>query len=116
MVFQFEHVMQQWHETWGKWQPKPFDLVALKRVIGRWQMSRGRSDHGLKGLLRRAGCPPLARGWHSLRHTFASMFIRAGGNLVALQKILGHADIKMTLAYAHLAPDFMGGEIDKLRF
>ena len=37
MVFQFEHVMQQWHETWGKWQPKPFDLVALKRVIGRWQ-------------------------------------------------------------------------------
>ena len=37
MVFQFEHVMQQWHEVWGKWQPKPFDLVALKRVIGRWQ-------------------------------------------------------------------------------
>ncbi|MBN9345522.1 MAG: alpha-glucosidase [Devosia sp.] len=37
MVFQFEQVMQQWHETWGKWQPKPFDLVALKRVIGRWQ-------------------------------------------------------------------------------
>lgn len=37
MVFQFEHVMQQWHEKWGKWQPKPFDLVALKRVIARWQ-------------------------------------------------------------------------------
>ncbi len=39
MVFQFEHVMQQWHEIWGKWQPKPFDLVALKRVISRWQIS-----------------------------------------------------------------------------
>jgi len=37
MVFQFEHVMQQWHETWGKWQPKPFDLVAFKRVVTRWQ-------------------------------------------------------------------------------
>ncbi len=37
MVFQFEHVMQQWHEKWGKWQPKPFDLVALKRVFNRWQ-------------------------------------------------------------------------------
>ena len=37
MVFQFEHVMQQWHETWGKWQPKPFDLVAFKRVVSRWQ-------------------------------------------------------------------------------
>ena len=37
MVFQFEHVMQQWHETWGKWQPKPFDLVAFKAVVSRWQ-------------------------------------------------------------------------------
>jgi oligo-1,6-glucosidase len=37
MVFQFEHVTQQWHHKWGKWQPKPFDLVALKRVITRWQ-------------------------------------------------------------------------------
>ena len=37
MVFQFEHVVQQWHETWGKWRPKPFDLVALKRVLSRWQ-------------------------------------------------------------------------------
>ena len=37
MVFQFEHVTQQWHETWGKWQPKSFDLVAFKRVVDRWQ-------------------------------------------------------------------------------
>lgn len=39
MVFQFEHVMQQWHETWGKWQPKPFDLVAFKAVVSRWQQA-----------------------------------------------------------------------------
>lgn len=37
MVFQFEHVMAQWHETWGKWQPRPFDLVKLKSVLSRWQ-------------------------------------------------------------------------------
>jgi oligo-1,6-glucosidase len=37
MVFQFEHVTQQWHHKWGKWKPKPFDLVALKRTITRWQ-------------------------------------------------------------------------------
>ena len=37
MVFQFEHIMQQWHEVWGKWQPRPFDLVAFKRVVNRWQ-------------------------------------------------------------------------------
>ncbi|MDP1729767.1 MAG: alpha-glucosidase [Devosia sp.] len=37
MVFQFEHVSQQWDEMRGKWKPKPFDLVALKRVLNRWQ-------------------------------------------------------------------------------
>lgn len=37
MVFQFEHVSQQWHPDIGKWAPKPFDLVALKRVFNRWQ-------------------------------------------------------------------------------
>ncbi len=37
MVFQFEHVSQQWDPVIGKWAPKPFDLVALKRVFNRWQ-------------------------------------------------------------------------------
>jgi len=39
MVFQFEHIIQQWHEKWGKWQPRPFDLVAFKRIITRWQVA-----------------------------------------------------------------------------
>ncbi len=48
MIFQFEHVTQQWHETWGKWQPKPFDLVAFKRVVNRWQY--GLADDGWNSL------------------------------------------------------------------
>jgi site-specific recombinase XerD len=28
-----------------------------------------------------------------------------GGNILVLQKILGHTDIKMTMRYAHFAPD-----------
>ncbi|HEX2148419.1 MAG TPA: alpha-amylase family glycosyl hydrolase, partial [Pseudorhizobium sp.] len=39
MVFQFEHVTQGWDETYGKWRPKPFDLVALKAVFGKWQLA-----------------------------------------------------------------------------
>ncbi len=106
-------LLQSWR---ARCPATPAGVLCPARVAGRWQPSRGRSDHGLKGLLRRAGCPPLARGWHSLRHTFASMFIRAGGNLVALQKILGHVDIKMTLAYAHLAPDFLASDMERIRY
>lgn len=49
---------------------------------------------------------------HILRHTFASHFIMRGGNILTLQKILGHSDIKMTMRYAHLSPDYL---IDALK-
>ncbi|MGE7368474.1 glycoside hydrolase family 13 protein [Neorhizobium sp. NPDC001467] len=39
MVFQFEHVTQQWDSVYGKWRPKPLDLVALKAVLGKWQQA-----------------------------------------------------------------------------
>ena len=58
----------------------------------------------------------LRRGWHALRHTFASHFIMAGGNILTLQKILGHSDIKVTLVYAHLAPDFLADELERVRY
>ena len=41
-------------------------------------------------------------------HHFASWFVMRGGSLPAL---LGHADLKMTLRYAHLAPHYLGDEI-----
>ncbi|GHD43490.1 Site-specific recombinase XerD [Marinobacter persicus] len=44
---------------------------------------------------------------HILRHTFASHFMMNGGNILALQKILGHSSIAMTMRYAHLAPDHL---------
>jgi len=42
---------------------------------------------------------------HVLRHTFASHFMMNGGNILVLQRILGHSDIKMTMRYAHFSPD-----------
>jgi site-specific recombinase XerD len=44
---------------------------------------------------------------HVLRHTFASHFIMNGGNLLALQKLLGHSSLQMTMRYSHLAPDYL---------
>ena len=38
-------------------------------------------------------------------HTFASHFMMNGGNILVLQRSLGHANLTMTMCYAHLAPD-----------
>lgn len=36
-----------------------------------------------------------------------------GGNIIALQRILGHSDIKQTMRYAHLAPDNLEDVVTK---
>ena len=41
--------------------------------------------------------------FHSLRRTFATNFAREGGNLFALQRILGHASISTTQRYVGLS-------------
>ena len=40
---------------------------------------------------------------HSLRHTFATNFIKQGGNVMHLKEILGHSDISSTQIYITLA-------------
>lgn len=44
---------------------------------------------------------------HVLRHTFASHFMMRRGNILTLNKILGHASLAMTMRYAHLAPEHL---------
>ncbi len=51
---------------------------------------------------------------HDLRHTFASWAVMNGVHLVTLSKLLGHSDIKQTMRYAHLAPDYLRGSVSFL--
>lgn len=50
---------------------------------------------------------PEGQMTHVLRHTFASHFMMSGGNIIVLQRILGHSDIRVTMRYAHFAPDHL---------
>ncbi|MGL5991593.1 MAG: phage integrase [Plesiomonas sp.] len=61
-----------------------------------------------RSALKRAGIEtPAGQLTHILRHTFASHFMMNGGNILVLQRILGHTDIKVTMRYAHFAPDHL---------
>jgi integrase len=104
----------------------------LAAVLELWKDTCPGSDEGLvfptkAGLMRqrdedygyraaKVGAKVRDLGFHELRHTFASHFMMAGGNILTLQRLLGHHDIRVTLRYAHLAPDFMRQEVARMTF
>lgn len=56
---------------------------------------------------------PAGQATHILRHSFASHYMIADGNIMKLQKLLGHKDIKQTLRYAHLSPSHLIESLEK---
>lgn len=71
---------------------EPFFINTTGRPMKRAQLTRH-----IKRLGDRAGvedCFP-----HKFRHTFAIQFLRNGGNVYALQRILGHSDLTMSQRY-----------------
>lgn len=53
-------------------------------------------------------------GWHTLRHTFASLLAMKGVPMTAVQQLMGHSNITTTMRYSHLAPSTLRAAIDML--
>lgn len=82
---------------WSRWTIMGVELP--------WRGARGvMTVEGLgrvvRRCMRRAGVE--AGGAHVLRHTFARLYLRAGGDVITLQRILGHASITTTRGYLDL--------------
>lgn len=75
-------------------------LFAARNDAG---LSRNNMLRDVKALCRELGFTPPARTLHAFRHTFAVNYIRRGGSVFHLQKVLGHSSLEMTRRYANLA-------------
>jgi integrase len=65
------------------------------------------ADGWFAAAVKRAGVQPITP--HDLRHTCASLAVSAGVNVLALQRMLGHASAKVTMdTYA----DLFDGDLD----
>lgn len=110
----------------GKTRHLPLNDEALD-VLKRWK-----KQHGAGGLVfpspKGGQFDNISKVWdgivvaaklsdfnfHDLRHDFASKLVMAGVDLNTVRELLGHADIKMTLRYAHLAPGKLADAVAKI--
>jgi integrase/recombinase XerD len=53
-------------------------------------------------------------GWHRLRHTFATNYLRQGGDIVRLSMVLGHTKITTTQRYLHLLTEDLSASHQKV--
>lgn len=96
-------VLQRWHE-----QRPGAGLVFPSAGGGRL----GSIKRAWETLCESAGIRDFR--FHDLRHTFASRLVMAGVDLNTVRELLGHADIRMTLRYSHLAPEKLADAVAKL--
>lgn len=74
------------------------------RVVA--QRSSSAQRRAFTSVLRIAGLTHPGVRWHSLRHTYARLFLEAKPDLRLLQSSLGHASVRQTEeTYDHLLPD-----------
>lgn len=63
------------------------------------QATVSNAERDMRELGRRIGITGVRFSPHTLRHTFAVSYLRAGGNLFYLSRILGHSSVKTTELY-----------------
>ena len=80
---------------------KQGDELVFTRADGHpWQ--RIHASRGMRRACIKAGTNPPAT-FHDLRRSYASLLINKKTDVEVIQKLLGHADLRMTVrAYAHL--------------
>lgn len=102
----------------GKWRHIPLSKGAQDALRGLGSdyllppMDRRTLTRLFRQDARKAG---LSGTLHALRHTFAAHLASNGVPLRDIQALMGHATIRTTEVYAHLAPENLGAAVTKLK-
>lgn len=67
-----------------------------------WPLNRHNLHRTMRRLADKAGLQGIKASPHVLRHSFATEFIRNGGDPFTLQRLLGHSHIETTMVYVHM--------------
>ena len=81
-------------------------LLPKPRKIQWWGRAIKPVQEAVAAFLVDVGARSTGRGWHMLRHTFASVAAQRGVSLYKIAQWLGHTDTRTTAIYAHLAQGY----------
>ncbi len=90
--------MSRWLKMRGFY---PYEDRVFVTRDGRPLKKRG-VEQIVERLAKKAGIQGVRCSPHTLRHTFATNFIRNGGDVFTLQRLLGHSDIQTCMIYVHM--------------
>ena len=89
------------------------ELRTRKNLLGQPLQTDNLGERSLDRLCKVAGVRRIK--FHGLRHTCATLLLRAGEPVHVVAQRLGHSDLSMTLnIYAHVLPDMQQNAADKL--
>jgi integrase len=93
--------------------PKGPDELIFPNLEGRPLSHANLLQRGFYPALRRGGLRRIR--FHDLRHTFASLLIASGEDVVRVSRLLGHASPNITLiVYSHMLPKEHYGSAERL--
>lgn len=114
----------------GKTKKVPLNVVAID-ALSAWQERSAPQDPSSyifpgdtpdghlgdtkkpwRGLLKRAKIKNFR--WHDMRHDFGSQLAMQGVDILTIKELMCHENLRMTLIYAHLAPQHVASAVEGL--
>jgi site-specific recombinase XerD len=97
-------LLEELRAYWRRYRPQPW-LFAGGRPGA--HLSVGNVQRVVRRVARRAGLgKPVSL--HTLRHSYATHLLEAGCDLLTIQRLLGHKDLKTTSRYLHVSTAQLG--------
>jgi len=97
-------LLQELRAYWRRYRPRPW-LFAGGRP--HCHFSVGGVQRVVRRVAQRAGLGKTI-SLHTLRHSFATHLLEAGCDLLTIQRLLGHKDLKTTARYLHVSSQQLG--------
>ncbi len=97
-------LLEELRGYWRRYRPRPWLFAGARPGC---HLSVGGVQRLVRRVVERSGLDK-AISLHTLRHSYATHLLEAGCDLLTIQRLLGHTDLKTTARYLHISAQQLG--------